>query len=506
MTMPQQTIASLLVGMVADPSQLTDSPVAAITMDSRKVERDTAFFATAKNQQQRQNHIYQAIELGACIVVIDDAMPLTEQVDLPVIVIRQLDTKLSEIASRFYRHPSLGLSIIAVTGTNGKTSVSQFIAQSLESLNKLCGIIGTLGIGTLQDSHNSGMTTPDPFTIQAALAEFYQSGIETVVIEASSHALEQDRLSHVAIDIAVLTNLSRDHLDYHKTMARYAAAKKRLFEFDSIKVAIVNSQDQLGKELLQQAANDESHKTVSYGVETTHAEYIASNCTATTQGLNFILSIENNQARVHSTLLGQFNIANLLATAASLSALAIPFADVVKAITQCQAVNGRMQQYQVADKATVVIDFAHTPDALQEVLASLKAHLENRSALWCVFGCGGDRDTGKRALMGQVAEQLADHCLLTADNPRTEDNAVIVEAILSGMDKPEQAHIEHDRAKAITTAIAHAKANDIVLIAGKGHEDYQEINGVKQPFSDHAVVKMALAANDAELTKRGVQS
>jgi len=500
------SLSGLLVGMVKQPAAIPNMTVTGIEMDSRKVVGGTVFIATAKSQQQRQKHIEQAVEKGAVAVLVEAEMPLDSAFSVPVVDVFQLDSKISEIASRFYQHPSLAMKVIAVTGTNGKTSVSQFIAQSLEVLEQSCGVIGTLGIGTLTQLESSGMTTPDPVSIQAALARLYIDGVETVVIEASSHALVQDRLRHVAIDIALLTNFSRDHLDYHKTMESYAEAKKALFHFDSVSVAVLNTKDTLGQALLSELTETASATIISYGVAESKADFNAEEVVATQQGLSFKMVNNENQAQVQSKLLGQFNIANLLATASCLSVLGFSFEETLKAIENCTSVKGRMQSYNQDEQATIVIDFAHTPDALEQALQSLKSHMPQQGKLWCVFGCGGDRDTGKRALMGAVAENNADQCVVTADNPRSEDNTVIASQIVSGMTKPDIVLIEHDRKQAIQQTIQKATVHDIVLIAGKGHEDYQELKGVKYPYSDEAVVLEAFqAANDASMTIEAVQ-
>jgi len=393
-----------------------------------------------------------------------------------------------------------------VTGTNGKTSVSQFIAQGLEAAGKPCGVIGTLGVGRLEALAESGMTTPDPVSIQAALAAFCHQSIEYVVIEASSHALEQGRLNSVAIDVAILTNLSRDHLDYHQDMASYADAKQRLFEFSSVKVAVINADDVFGQRLIETFTHKNDITVMTYSRTLTNTTLSANDIETSLNGLRFTLMNGANSGEIKSKVLGQFNIDNLLATAGSLLALNMSFVDVVNLVGQCAAINGRMQILGDADQVTVVIDFAHTPDALEKVLQSLRAHLPHQGQLWCVFGCGGDRDAGKRPLMGASAERYADHIVLTADNPRSEDNQAIVTAILGGIQSDQKTHIEHDRKQAITYAIRHAKSKDIVLVAGKGHEQYQDIAGVKQPFSDMTVVTQVLAAaNDAHLLPTGVQ-
>lgn len=508
----QKALLTLLVGLVKTPSLITPVAVTSVTMDSRQLEQGALFIATAKTPEQRLTHIQQALEKGTKAILIDQNLPLsTAEMQcvaskVQVIPISHLDSKVSEIAGRFYGHPSLALTVIAVTGTNGKTSVSQFIAQCLEASGRPCGVIGTLGVGRLADLTESGMTTPDPVRVQSALAAFCHRSIKYVVLEASSHALAQNRLNSVAIDVAVLTNLSRDHLDYHQDMANYAAAKQRLFMMSSVKTAVINADDAFGQRLMATLVNDDKITVMTYGRQTENTTLSAHHIETSLAGLNFSLVNGTKVGQITSRVLGQFNIDNLLATAGGLVALKIPFVEVVDLLSQCVAINGRMQMLGNVNQVTVVIDFAHTPDALDKVLQSLREHLPKQGQLWCVFGCGGDRDTGKRALMGATAERYADCVVLTADNPRSEDNETIVAAILTGIQDNTTLHIEHDRKQAIAYAIDQAKAQDIVLVAGKGHEHYQEIAGVKHPFSDFTVVTQALAAaNDAHLLSLGVQ-
>ncbi|MFT7414422.1 MAG: UDP-N-acetylmuramoyl-L-alanyl-D-glutamate--2,6-diaminopimelate ligase [Methylophagaceae bacterium] len=502
----KHSLSMLLAGMFADPSVLTELNVTGLTLDSRQVQSDNLFVSLSVNNEQRTLYIKQALTLGANVVLFDANHVLTEQESAALVYanvkaypIKKLADKVGEIAARFYGHPSLAMTVIAVTGTNGKTSVSQFIGQSLEFLGLPCGVIGTLGVGRLNNLQSSGMTTPDPISLQAALADLCQQAIKFVIIEASSHALEQGRLNSVDVDVAVLTNLSRDHLDYHQDMASYAAAKQRLFEMDNIKTAVINSDDDFGKLLLTRlvAKNDLAFMTYSslgQDAVTLKAQTIQ----ATGDGLNFDLVGESSSSYIQSSILGRFNVDNLLATAASLLAINVSFDDVAKALVQCHSVDGRMQSYGGKQQPNLVIDFAHTPDALEQALKSLRVHLTNNGQIWCVFGCGGDRDVGKRAVMGQIAELYADKIVLTDDNPRSERPAAIVHDILSGIKQPQNVHIEHDRQQAIVYVVSLAKAEDIVLIAGKGHEQYQEVAGIKQPFSDAVVVKhILLADNDA---------
>jgi UDP-N-acetylmuramoyl-L-alanyl-D-glutamate--2,6-diaminopimelate ligase len=500
-------LSSLLVGMIKDPCVIDDLAISSISMDSREVDSGALFIATAKDVSQCQSHIQQAIAAGAKAVLIDDSA-IVDMAQQPVqmIALSALDSKVSEIAARFFGHPSLAQTVIAVTGTNGKTSVTQFIAQCLEASGQACGVIGTLGYGRIGTLIETGMTTPDPVKIQAKLADFFRQSINTIVIEASSHALEQGRLNSVAIDVAVLTNLSRDHLDYHHDMASYANAKKRLFQFDSVKTAVVNAQDDFGQSLIEELASNDNIHVMTYG-QNTDTHLAANDANMTKQGVSFNLVKEAQSTQINSSLLGLFNIDNLLATAGSLVAIGLSFEQVVKGLEQCHAAKGRMEVYGGNKQVTVVVDFAHTPDALSKALQALQEHKPTQAQLWCVFGCGGNRDIGKRPLMAAAAEKYADKIIITADNPRSESNEDIVEAILTGLDSRQSAYIEHDRQQAIKYAIEHAKKEDLVLVAGKGHEQYQDIAGIKKPYSDIETVIAALkAANDTQAAMASVQS
>lgn len=488
---------------------VNDLSITNITLDSRAVMPDGLFLSLAKSPEQRLQYLQQALTLQAVAVVYDSEQPLTDeevqacqQHDVVFYPIANLSQRAGEIAARFYDHPSQKLTVIAITGTNGKTSVSQFIAQAFESMNIPCGVIGTLGVGRVTQLLSTGMTTPDPVTLQSVLAEFESQSIQYVVVEASSHALEQGRLNSVDIDTAVLTNLSRDHLDFHNSMDSYAAAKQRLFEFASIKHAVINIADDFGKTLLQNVDHSEV-QVFTYSTQAPaqqhydlHVQAVAINTKP--EGISFKLQSKDTQAEINSPLVGRFNVDNLLAATLALLASGIEFENALEAITHCRAVDGRMEVYGGESQVQVVIDFAHTPDALIQALSSLRSHLSSQGQLWCVFGCGGDRDKGKRALMGKAVETNADKLVITADNPRSESNEAIVKDILAGIKSLENVYIEHDRQQAINYAINSAKVDDIVLVAGKGHEQYQEISGVKHNFSDaQAVTKALAAANDA---------
>lgn len=511
----KHSVSSLIVGMLVDPSLRVDMTVTGLALDSRKVLAGYLFISLSTNNQQREQYLKQALTLGAAVVVYEAEQALSEQellvlaqANVEAYPIKKLAEKVSEIAARFYGHPSLAMTVIAVTGTNGKTSVSQFIAQSLEFLGQPCGVIGTLGIGRIEDLHATGMTTPDPISLQAALAYLCRQSIKYVVIEASSHALEQGRLNSVDVDVAVLTNLSRDHLDYHQDMASYARAKQRLFDMDNIKTAVINNGDDFGKSLIARLSDRNNLTLMTYSSQTDDAVTLqAQTINATSQGFEFVLVGEADSVDINSRLLGRFNVDNLLATAASLLAINMSFSDTVKALAQCHSIDGRMQSYGGEQLPQVVIDFAHTPDALEQALKSLRAHLTKNSQLWCVFGCGGDRDVGKRSVMGRTAELYADKIVLTNDNPRSEVPDVIVQDILSGMQNIQNVRVELDRQLAITYAITHAEVADIILLAGKGHEQYQDIAGVKHTFSDAVVVNQVLqTANDSNRLLRGAES
>ena len=508
-----KNLSTLLVGMVRTPDLIGNTYVTSVSMDSRELDKGGLFIATAKDINQRALHFKEAIEKRAKAILFDQLLPLSEKeihclaiAKVHTIKMVNLSAKVSEIAARFYGHPSLALTIIAVTGTNGKTSVSNFIAQCLESSGYKCGLIGTLGIGRLEGLIDSGMTTPNPVSLQAKLAQFYHQKITYVVIEASSHALEQGRLNSVAVDVAVLTNLSREHLDYHKGMARYQKAKKLLFDFDSVNTAVVNMDDEFGQSLIGSLTNRKGLTLITYGSELRNMTLIAKNVQASLKGLKFTIASKAEAGQVDCDVVGHFNIDNLLAAAGSLLAIEIPFNVVLNLINQCHDIDGRMQMLGNKEQTSVVIDFAHTPDALEKTLKSLRLLMHKEGQLWCVFGCGGERDLGKRSLMGSKAEQHADQIVLTTDNSRSESNKAIVAEISKGIKRQDNVHIEHDRKQAITYAINNAKHQDIVLIAGKGHEQYQEIAGKKHLFSDREIALGALeAANDERSMSIGLQ-
>lgn len=471
--------------------------ITGMSLDSRQLKAGDLFFALATSPEVRAQHIKQAIAVDIAAVCYSADLPLAAELmtqladrQIEMIAVNDLKDKTTRLAAAFYQYPSAAMTIIAVTGTNGKTSVTQFIAQALEHAGQPCGVIGTLGSGRLSDIKHHGMTTPDPVRLQAMLAEMRDNAIQYVAMEASSHALEQGRLNFVDIDYAVLTNLSRDHLDYHQNMAEYAAAKQRLFCFSSLQGAVVNVDDEFGRKLLAVLSSNEIN-VVEYSCKDSKANLFATDIQASTNGLKFNLQNDKQTLAIQSRLLGRFNVENMLATAGVLSLLGWTAAAIAEGLSQLISVNGRMQMLASNLQPSVVIDFAHTPDALEKALLGMRQHMATASKLWCVFGCGGERDKGKRPLMGQIASKLADNVVLTDDNPRGENSAEIIEQILAGCHTEAGIHVESDRKRAIEYAIFESALEDMVLIAGKGHEQYQEISGVKTPFNDYEIAMQA---------------
>ncbi len=497
------SVHALLVGFMAQPVEM-DLAVSSISLDSRTVDKKGLFLSLASDPTVRIQHIKMALSRGVGMIVFEMDTPLTEAetvllatTQIPAIAIANLQQKSSEIAARFYGHPSLALTIIGVTGTNGKTSVSQFIAQVLTASGIECGVIGTLGAGRLTDLHATGMTTPDPVTLQKELLALVQDGVSHVVIEASSHALAQGRLNSVAVDCAVLTNLSRDHLDYHHDMADYAAAKQRLFELDSVKQVVLNVADNFGRQLDMMLRKKAVLNISTYSSKGA-ANISVEQCHASRQGLQFKLVTPWGSRDIKSGLLGQFNIDNLLATFASVIQLGLPFDTAIQGLSACNPAAGRMQRYGGEQgQLLVIVDYAHTPDALSQALSSLRTHLPGEGKLWCVFGCGGERDQGKRPQMGKIAQTQADYVVVTDDNPRNDNSAQIIQEILAGMTDITHVTTETDREIAIQQAVFAAGQEDIVLVAGKGHEDYQEVAGKRLDFDDAIVVNAALQARVA---------
>ena len=473
---------------------LTRSKAKRLVVDSRLVRPGDAFAAYPGDETDGRKYIAQAIAAGACAVLWDsDGFAWDGAWSVANLGVAGLRREIGAIASEFYCEPSRSLWMIGVTGTNGKTSCAHWLANSLATVGRKTALIGTLGNGFPGALSATANTTPDAVTLHGLLKDYQDQGAAAVAMEVSSHGLDQGRVNGVHFDVALLTNLSRDHLDYHGNMASYAAAKAGLFTWPGLQFAVLNLDDPFGVELAGKLGCG-GVKVAGYGF---HGE--AEGCQIAVKGRELVLSAAGmsfevatpwGKARIASPLLGRHNASNLLGVLATLLVSGIELGDAASALGSIQQVSGRLQQFGGKDKPLVVVDYAHTPDALEKVLVALREILPSSAALTCVFGCGGNRDKGKRPLMGGVVSRLADNAIVTSDNPRHEDPRAIIEEIVVGMGA--NFHVEEDRAAAIDQAIHNAKPGDIVLIAGKGHEDYQEINGVKLPFSDAEVAQRAL--------------
>ncbi|HED17508.1 MAG TPA: UDP-N-acetylmuramoyl-L-alanyl-D-glutamate--2,6-diaminopimelate ligase [Gammaproteobacteria bacterium] len=466
--------------------------VIGLSSDSRTVQPGSLYLACAGEQQHGLDYIEDAVSAGAVAVAWepDKRYPngpgsITRQ--LPTVAVSNLQHKVGVIADRFYGHPSQQMNVIGITGTNGKTSCSHYLAQVLSADHDQCGVIGTLGYGIYGRLQTASHTTPDAITLQSQLAQMLQASVQHVVMEVSSHGLDQGRVNGMNFTMAVLTNLSRDHLDYHTNESAYAAAKQILFDWPGLSWRILNLDDAFGRALLSK--QDVPCLGYGFGADISKAtEFFVSGSALRTSadGLAFHIDTHMGQAEISSKLLGRFNASNLLAVIAVLLSLGYTLEVLVKRLANVQAVAGRMERFSAAGKPLLVVDYAHTPDALRVALEAAREHITGK--LWCVFGCGGDRDRGKRSMMAAVAEQLADHVTLTDDNPRNEDAELIIKDIQSGLVRPEQVRVIHDRASAIKAVFEQASVDDLILVAGKGHEDYQLIGNQRLPYSDRETV------------------
>ena len=494
----EHTLGRLLQG-IEGVNVSRDIVVSGLALDSRKVQAGDLFMAVAGTQTHGLQHARQALALGAVAVAwepVSGNASLAETAALlpvPVVAVPDLGHTVGLIADRFYGHPSRGLFMIGVTGTDGKTSCCHFIAQALNSDDRRCGVIGTLGYGLFDELSAAAHTTPDALTLQQALSSMLEQGARCVVAEVSSHAMDQGRVRGVNFDLAVLTNLTRDHLDYHGNVEAYAEAKRKLFNTEGLRYAVINADDQFGSALLD--AIPPGVAPVAYRLENQPfrtrfpAQWvIGRNLQFAVSGLRMDVMTPWGSGVLQCGLLGRFNASNLLATLASLCVSGLPFDEALRRLAATRTVPGRMERFDTrAGRPLVVVDYAHTAGALEAALRSLRAHCSGK--LWCVFGAGGDRDHGKRPLMGAVAERFADKIVLTDDNPRTEDAHRIIEDIRAGLKRPAAVQVEHDRGHAIELALQHAGANDIVLIAGKGHETVQLVGNKAIPFSDRERVR-----------------
>ncbi len=462
--------------------------IGGLAIDSRNIKPGDLFLAYPGQRSDGRAHIAQAIAAGASAVLWDSSgFQWNLEWRVPNLGVADLRSQLGEIASRFFGNPSRKMWIAGVTGTNGKTSCSHWIAQSLTRLGRKTAVIGTLGSGFSGALDAAVNTTPDAISLQSNLAGLLTGGATGCAMEVSSHGIDQGRINGVEIDVALFTNLSRDHLDYHQTMEDYGAVKARLFHWPQLKHAVVNIDDRFGRALAESI--DRSRVNVlGYGFG--RGEIAGHRLDLSTRGLKLEITTPWGSAHLTSQLIGEFNAANLLGVLAVLMTADVSLRDAVDALALVEPVPGRLQMVRTPNAPLVVVDYAHTPDALEKALRTLRNLLPAAANLHCVFGCGGDRDPGKRPLMGEVATRLSDRVIITSDNPRSEDPRAIIEDIVAG------AHpnytIEADRSSAIFKALKSAAPNDIVLIAGKGHEAYQEVGTRRLPFDDVQVARDGL--------------
>jgi len=505
-----------------------------LVTDSREIKHGDTFVAYPGEKTDGRQFIAQAIARGANAVIYETQhFAWDKDWQVPNLGVADLRHKAGWLADAVYGAPSEKLWVVGITGTNGKTSTSHWIAHALNEAGKKCAVIGTLGNGFMAGNgfadalQASANTTPDAIRVHGLLADYLHDGAQAVAMEVSSHALSQGRVNGVRFDVAMLTNLSRDHLDYHGDMQSYADTKRKLFDWQQLGFAVLNLDDAFGAELAEQIQNTDA-EVIGYGLrplsifppqagERANEKSIEPSSDAalqlaerlglrmvygdllemTGQGLRLAVHSSWGAAELDSALVGRFNAANLLGALAVLLASGVALSDAAHSLSRAQAVAGRMQRLGGERQPTVIVDYAHTPDALEKVLQALReVGAAGGGKVLCVFGCGGDRDRGKRAMMGMVAEKFSDFCIVTSDNPRGENPRDIIAEIVGGMNEDNH-EIIVDRAAAIQSAIGRARQSDTVLIAGKGHEDYQEIKGVKHPFSDVLVAQQALKASHA---------
>ena len=434
----------------------------------------------------------QAAGVRACLVEHEGAETFAFSAD-GVATYCGLKAATGAIAAAYFEAPSQHLQIVAITGTNGKTSTAWWLAQAIDRSGRKCGVLGTLGIGEVGKMVPNGLTTPDPVLLQQQLRRFVDQGFTACALEASSIGIEEGRLDSTHIQVAVFTNFTQDHLDYHGSMRNYWKAKAKLFRWPGLRAAVINLDDPRGLEL--------NAELVGAGVDVwtfscgNPARLQAQAIRHGVEGLNFDVVEGGERHKISTRMVGQYNVSNLLAVMAALRALGLPLADVATACTNLSSVPGRMETLEMPGQPLAVVDYAHTPDALEKALTALRPVALNRGGqLWCVFGCGGDRDASKRPLMAVIAEKQADRVVVTSDNPRSEPPMAIIGEMLRALERPQAAIVQADRAAAITQALMLAQPQDVVLLAGKGHENYQEINGLKTVFSDRDHIQAAFSA------------
>ena len=473
-----------------------DRPLREMTLDSREVASGDLFVAVKGHAADGRRFIPQAIAQGVAAVIADaegeaEDGQIVEMHGVPVIYLAQLSQRLSALAGRFYQQPGEKLKLIGVTGTNGKTTTTQLLAQWAQLLGETGAVMGTVGNGVYGQLAPAENTTGSAVDVQHLLASLVNKGATLAAMEISSHGLVQHRVAALPFAAAAFTNLSRDHLDYHGDMARYEAAKWLLFSEHQVGQAIINADDEVGRRWLQQLP-DAVAVTMENNLQPgCHGRWLkATDVRYHDGGASVRFESSWGNGEIDSRLMGAFNVSNLLVALATLLSLDYPLMALVATASQLLPVTGRMEVFSAPGKPTVVVDYAHTPDALEKALSAARLHCKGQ--LWCLFGCGGDRDKGKRPLMGAIAEQFADVVVITDDNPRSEDPAAIVADVLTGLLDPSRARVVMGRAQAVTNAVMQAQEGDIVVVAGKGHEDYQIIGSQRLDYSDRVTVARLL--------------
>jgi len=486
----QQKLSFLLQGLV-NIQKDHDVLITGIHQNSNAIKKGDLFIAIPGIHTHGLKYADQAVSQGAAAIAWEPTEEIFDDPSfkIPCIKVTGLRKQTGFIASRFYSNPSECLQVVGITGTDGKTSVAGFVAQILDNLDRKCGLIGTLGYGHLSALEKSAHTTPEANIIQNVLYNMVQLGDMFAVLEASSHGLSQYRLNGVSFDIAVLTNIGNDHSDYHQSKEDYVKAKQKLFEISSLKTAILNIDDHFGQHLSKRLSNSDI-EVHTCSTSSKVADVFSKNIQYTREGLEFDVVTPWGASTIKSPLFGEFNIQNLLLSIATLCSLKVDYASVVKVFPLLMPVRGRMNKLTSEKQVTIFVDYAHTPQALGNALCSIKQHF--RSPICCVFGCGGDRDAKKRPLMAKVAEQYAQRIIVTDDNTRTENPEGIVKDIIAGFTNPQEVSVVHDRATAIRQAISTATVSEVVLVAGKGHEEEQIVGEEKHPFNDMKFIQEVL--------------
>lgn len=499
------SLALLLKGICDVPSAL-DTHISGLAIDSREVKKGDVFLAISGSHSNSTDHIKEAIDKGANAIVAEGSVNKGRVFEDGLVVelfVDGLKDKVGLIADRFFRSPSTDISVIGVTGTNGKTSVTHYLASYFSNENETSGVIGTLGYGLFSkgdsELRETGFTTPNVVQVHQCLAELRDAGAKSVFMEVSSHGLSQQRVDGVKFEGAVFTNLTHEHLDYHGSMENYAASKAKLFSKSCLKFAVINEDDEYSGQFIKSVPAGTNIFT--YGVKS-NADIAVLDYQLRPGSLLALaaeISTPAGNFNIHSSLVGLFNLSNLLAVL-SVAVAKQALKSCEQRIQSIQPVNGRMQMLRAKDKPLVVIDFAHTPDALKNAISASKSHCEGNVIV--VFGCGGNRDVEKRNVMARIAEDLADKVIVTDDNPRNEAADIITDQIFEGFKNKNAVVLEHDRESAIKLGISQAKPQDLVLIAGKGHETWQEIKGKKYHFSDLEVAKRALGIDESSVIDR----